>query len=119
MSAISPTSHNLRSLHTSTQQRRNLRRIRILRDAHRSLGANGRVLAIASLTKHAVDGLVIAHLEPPATTILARRIVPAMPSSADPVTDLPLRLPLSDSDDVAYVFVAETFDLADACITSC
>lgn len=55
--------------------------------------------------------LVVTHLEAPTVAVLARAIVTAMPRAADTVADFPLLLAVRDFDDVANVFVAETFDL--------
>lgn len=85
-------------------------RVHLLWYSHSRLGANGSILAIASLAEDTIDSLVITHLE---TTAVARATSPIMasvPCTSHTITNLPFFLIGTDFDDIADVFVAETFD---------
>lgn len=104
---------------SSTEQWSDLSRVRVLRNAYSGFGTQRGILAIAALTRDAVDYLIGAHLEKAAAASLARVVVTAVPWTTNTVSDLPLRLRRRDRDHSTHEFVAEAEDLSISCVSIC
>ena len=97
---------------TSTKQRSSLGRIHVLWNTDSSFRTNGSVLTVPAVAEDTVNSLVIAHLEPAPVASTAIAIMATVPCSAYTIALLPLLLPGSRGNYVAYVLMAEKFDLA-------
>jgi len=90
---------------TGAEQRRKFSGVDAVWDAHDGLGAQVRVLGVATVAIDSVDDLVVAHLEEAPVAGLAGAVVAAVPWTTDAVTNLPFLLAGPDGDDGADDFV--------------